>query len=192
MILWYIVNATKVVVTFDRWVFIHSQGCVHTLDYCELDSKHAPSSSSVGHPTSGLASFGFVSALRGMRLFAALHGSGFSPPQACGEGLVFRAPVREDWLSSKEDLVWSKLMHSIGGASIHEIDGRGCHFGPIEVRHVLLTHHGAYYLQYLPILPFGYSNLLGCVLARKFSPYSLTLKIVDEFVGEVLLSSIRS
>ena len=73
--------------------------------------------------------------------------------------------MREDGLSSKEDVVWSKLVHSICGASIHEIDGRGCHFGPIEVRHVLLMHHGACYLDYLLILPFSYSILLGCVSA---------------------------
>ena len=39
MILWHIVNATKVVVTFDSSVFIHSQVCVHTLDQVELDSQ---------------------------------------------------------------------------------------------------------------------------------------------------------
>ena len=52
-------------------------------------------------------------------------------------------------------------MHSICGASIHEIDGRGCRFSPIEVRHVLLTHHGACYLEYLPILSFGITRTRG-------------------------------
>ena len=46
-------------------------------------------------------------------------------------------------------------------ASIHEIDGRGCRFGPIEVWHVLLTHHGVCYLEYLSILPFGNSICWG-------------------------------
>ena len=81
-------------------------------------------------------------------------------------------------------------MHSIGGASIHEIDGRGCRFGPIEVWHVLLTHHGQCYLEYLPILPFGDSILLGCVSARELSPNAFTLEVGGGFVGEVLLSSV--
>ena len=50
-------------------------------------------------------------------------------------------------------------------ASIHEIDGRGCRFHPIEVRHVLLTHHGACYLDYLLILSLDNSVLLGIVSA---------------------------
>ena len=50
--------------------------------------------------------------------------------------------VREDWLPS------------IDYASIHEIDDRGCRFGQIEVRHVLLTHHGACYLEYLCVVVF--------------------------------------
>ena len=73
--------------------------------------------------------------------------------------------VREDWLPSNEDLVWSSLVHCIDGVSIHEIDGHGCRFGPIEVRHVLLTHHGSCYLDYLSILSLGYSVLLGSVSA---------------------------
>ena len=56
-------------------------------------------------------------------------------------------------------------MHSIVGASIHEIDGRGCRFGPIEVWHVLLTHHGVCYLDYFPTLSFRDSILLGSVSA---------------------------
>ena len=83
-------------------------------------------------------------------------------------------------------------MHSIGGASIHELDGRGCRFKPIEVRHVLLTHHDVCYLEYLPILPFGYSILLGSVSARESSLNAFTLEVGVEFVGDVLLSSIRS
>ena len=83
-------------------------------------------------------------------------------------------------------------MHSISGASIHEVHGRGCRFGQIEVQHVLLMHHDACYLEYVPILPFGYSILLGCVSAWEFSPYAFTLEVGDEFVEEILLSSIRS
>ena len=83
-------------------------------------------------------------------------------------------------------------MHANCGASIHEIDGCGCRFRPIEVRHVLLMHHGACYLEYMPILPFGYPILLGCVSTREFSLYAFTLEVGDEFIGEVLLSSIRS
>ena len=83
-------------------------------------------------------------------------------------------------------------MDSISGASIHVIDGCGCWFSPIEIWHVLLMHHGASYLEYVLILSFDYSILLGCVSAREFSPYAFTLVVGDEFVGEVLLSSIRS
>ena len=54
-------------------------------------------------------------------------------------------------------------MHSVDGASIYEIDGCGCCFRPVEVPHVLLTHHGVCYLDYLPILSFGDSILLGSV-----------------------------
>ena len=73
--------------------------------------------------------------------------------------------MREDGLPSNEDLVRSKLMYSVGGASVHEIDGCGCRFGPIEVLHVLLMHHGVCYLDYLPILSLGDPILLGRVLA---------------------------
>ena len=73
--------------------------------------------------------------------------------------------MREDGLPSKEDFVRSKLRYSIGAAPIHEIDNCGCRFGSIEVRHVLLTHHGACYLNYLPTLSFGDSILLGRVSA---------------------------
>ena len=83
-------------------------------------------------------------------------------------------------------------MHSIGGALIHEIDGRGWFFGPIEIRHVLLMQHGPCYLDYMPILHFHYSSLLECVSAREFSPNAFTLEVGDEFVGEVLVSSIQS
>ena len=83
-------------------------------------------------------------------------------------------------------------MHYIGGASIHEIDGRGCRFGRIEVQHVLLTHHGACYLEYLPILSFGYSIFLGSVPASKFSTNAFTLEVGGELVGRVLLSSVQS
>ena len=64
-------------------------------------------------------------------------------------------------------------MHSISGASIYEIDGCRCRFGPI-VRHVLRMHHGVCCLKYMPILPFGNSILLGCVSARKFSLNAFT------------------
>ena len=83
-------------------------------------------------------------------------------------------------------------MSTVGGAPIHEIDGRGCRFGPIVVRHVLLTHHGACYLDYLLILSFGDSILLGSVSAWEFSPNAFTLEVGVKFVGEVLLSSVRS
>ena len=56
-------------------------------------------------------------------------------------------------------------MHSISGALIHEIDGCGCCFNPIEIWHVLLMQHGACYMEYVPILSFGYFILLGCVSA---------------------------
>mgnify|MGYP000002196591 FL=1 len=55
-------------------------------------------------------------------------------------------------------------MHSISGASIHEIEGCGCRFGPIEIQHVILMQHGPCYLEYMSILPSDYI-LLGCMLA---------------------------
>ena len=53
--------------------------------------------------------------------------------------------------------------HYLWCALIQEIDGRGCRFRQIEVRHVLLTHHGACYLDYFPILSLGDPVLLGIV-----------------------------
>ena len=89
-----------------------------------------------------------------------------SLPQALQEhSKLEHLEMREDRLPSNEDLVRSKLMYSVGGAPIQEIDGRGCRFGPIEVWHVLLTHHVAYYLDYLLILSFGSSISLGSVSA---------------------------
>ena len=55
----------------------------------------------------------------------------------------------------------------------------------------LVSQH-ACYLEYLQILSFGYSVLLGSVSAREFSPNAFTLEVGVEFVREVLLSSVRS
>ena len=52
-------------------------------------------------------------------------------------------------------------------------------------------HNGGCYPEYMPIRRFRNTIFLGYVTAQKFSPYSLTLEIGDEFVREVLLSSIQ-
>ena len=105
-------------VTLNRWSVYSLSRCVHTLDHIELDSQHAPSSSSrVGfgrYPKSasirvlestsirisrsplrlvlcGVAESVLRLALCGVaEFFAALRSSAYSPPQACGEGLVSR------------------------------------------------------------------------------------------------------
>ena len=46
-------------------------------------------------------------------------------------------------------------MHSIGGTSIHQVDGRACGFGPIVSRHVLFVDHGPCYFEDDPVLSFG-------------------------------------
>ena len=81
-------------------------------------------------------------------------------------------------------------MHSISGASIHEIDGCGCRFGPIEIWHVLFMHNATCYLEYVRIL--WLLLLLECVLAREFSLCAFIFEVGDEFVEKVLLFSIRS
>ena len=68
-----------------------------------LISQHVPSTASAMRPTSGWSFSGFVNIGARLcavvrlctvaRLFAALRGLTFSPPQACDEGLVFRALV---------------------------------------------------------------------------------------------------
>ena len=57
---------------------------------------------------------------------------------------------------------------------------------------MFLVHHCPRYLQYVPILAFGYSILLRCVSASKLSSNSFLSKVCCEGVEEVLFAVVWS
>ena len=75
---------------------------------------------------------------------------------------------------------------------IHHIDGHILRFSPIRICQMFLIHHCPCHLKYMPVLSFGYSILLRCVLACKLPPNSFLSKVCCEGVGEVLFTVIRS